>query len=198
MWTRLVGMLAGRPAQPVLVERPELLAALAAQARTGTPFAVVLVGLDDFATLNDRLGRETGDAVLAEVGTRLAGLAGDYDGAAAARLRGDEFALMAPAPMPVVSQTWGFEALCAVSAVAVADTAVRASVGVVHGRPGADPARLLRAADTALFEAKVSGGDAVVVFDPDAELPTVDTAPPVRLRDLTAVERAVAQGVSPA
>jgi diguanylate cyclase (GGDEF)-like protein len=174
------------------------MAALAAHSHSGTPFAVVLLGLDCFNAVNQRYGRATGDAVLAEVAAKLAELAGEYDGAVAARLRGDEFVLLAPSPMPAVTQTWGYEVLCAVAAVVVEDLAVRASVGVVHGRPGDAPARLLHAADTALFEAKVSGGDAVVMYGPDTELPTVNSQPPVRLRDLAAVERAVARGVGPA
>lgn len=184
-----------------LVDRADLMAALRKRSRGGAPFAVVLLGLDGFAAVNDMYGRDVGDAVLAQVGAKLALLAGEYRGTVAARLRGDEFALIAPSPQSVISQTWGYEALCAVAAVVVdglVSFQVRTSVGVVHGRPGADPARLLHAADTALFEAKVSGGDAVVVYDTDAELPTVDTAPPVRLRDMAAVERAVAQGVGPA
>lgn len=193
---RALHALTGR--RPMLVDRSEWMAALDARSRGSSPYAVVLLGLDGFAAVNERYGRAVGDAVLDQVGTKLAELAGEFRDAWAARLRGDEFALLAPSPQPVISQSWGYEALCAVAAVAVQDTLsspVRASVGVAHGRPGDEPARLLRAADMALFEAKVSGGDAVVVFNPDAELPTVDDRPPVRLRDLTATERAVAEEV---
>jgi diguanylate cyclase (GGDEF)-like protein len=200
---QLLAAVTGRRPRPALVDRTELLAALADNIGGTTPCAVVLLSLDAFTTVNEWYGRQAGDAVLAQVAAKLAELAGEYDGAVAARLRGDEFALVAPSPLPEVTHAWGYEALCALASIAVGDVAVRAStvrasIGVVHGRPGDEPARLLHAADTALFEAKVSGGDAVVLYDPDAQLPTVDSQPPVRLRELAAIERAVARGVGSA
>ena len=60
--------------------------------RYGWPFALVLIDVDRFKALNDRLGHEGGDRLLRAVGSELRHSlrAGDV----AARLGGDEFALI--------------------------------------------------------------------------------------------------------
>src|SRR3954466_5966678 len=67
-------------------------AAVGRSVRYGWSFGLVLLDLDGFKSINDRLGPQGGDAVLRQVGERLRhGLrAGDV----AARVGGDEFALL--------------------------------------------------------------------------------------------------------
>ena len=67
-------------------------AAVGRSVRYGWSFGLVLLDLDGFKSINDRLGHQGGDAVLRQVGERLRhGLrAGDV----AARVGGDEFALL--------------------------------------------------------------------------------------------------------
>ncbi|HEX9545697.1 MAG TPA: GGDEF domain-containing protein [Acidimicrobiales bacterium] len=66
--------------------------AVARTERYGWPFALVLLDLDDFKRINDRLGHAAGDAALRSLGGALRqSLRG---GDVAARIGGDEFALL--------------------------------------------------------------------------------------------------------
>ena len=69
-----------------------LAAAISRSVRYGWSFGLVVLDLDGFKAINDRLGHQGGDSVLREVGERIRhGLrAGDI----AARVGGDEFALL--------------------------------------------------------------------------------------------------------
>jgi diguanylate cyclase (GGDEF)-like protein len=81
-----------------LANRRAFLAALDAAAADGTrsrAITLALIDLDGFKPINDTFGHATGDAVLREVGARLRKAAGA--GSLAARMGGDEFALVVPA-----------------------------------------------------------------------------------------------------
>ena len=67
-------------------------ASISRSVRYGWSFGLVLIDLDEFKAINDRIGHQGGDAVLRDVGERIRhGLrAGDM----AARVGGDEFALL--------------------------------------------------------------------------------------------------------
>lgn len=65
--------------------------------RARRPAAVALIDIDTFAAVNDALGRDEGDAVLAAVARLLQAAAERAgDGAIAVHVRGDEFALYFP------------------------------------------------------------------------------------------------------
>jgi diguanylate cyclase (GGDEF)-like protein/PAS domain S-box-containing protein len=83
--------LTGLANRRVFSERGE--AAFSSLQETGQGYALVLLDLDDFKQINDRLGHEIGDRVLHAVGEVLAGqLRGRDD--LAARLGGEEFAIL--------------------------------------------------------------------------------------------------------
>lgn len=67
--------------------------ALSAKGR-GTPFALMMIDLDQFKLINDRYGHAAGDEVLKVSATRLRGLLRRVD--MPARLGGDEFAALLP------------------------------------------------------------------------------------------------------
>lgn len=126
----------------------------------GDPCALVLVDLDDFKDINDRLGHHVGDAVLTEVGVRLRAL--QRPGHVAARLGGDEFAVLITR-MSDESEVlrWAEELRAALAQPFLASgfpVASAASVGVAmwpaHGR---DQATLFQAADLAMYSAKKTG-----------------------------------------
>ena len=151
--------------------------------------AVMLMDLDGFKEINDTLGHHTGDAILKEIGQRVAVAVGKSR--LAARLGGDEFAFVIPnaATMQEVSSA-AADVLEAVSRPITIDGLVlilRASIGVamspVHG---ADPSTLLKRADVAMYAAK-SGHGGVTFYDPE-----IDHYSTRRLILATELRRAVA------
>jgi diguanylate cyclase len=68
---------------------------------TGESLAVVYVGLDHFKEINDLFGTGVGDAVLRSVAERLTETAHE---AFAARMGGDEFAVVCTGPQPMEAE----------------------------------------------------------------------------------------------
>jgi diguanylate cyclase len=123
------------------------------------PLVAVLLDLDDFKQINDRLGHAAGDEVLITVARRFAAYAGDN---LVARLGGDEFAgLLTVADLDDTWLSCAARDLADVLAAPMLATGhsvtLTASVGLVpvHGR--ADLGEVLRHADAAMYRAK-SGG----------------------------------------
>ena len=154
------------------------------------PAAVLILGLDRFKEVNDTLGHQTGDGILAQIGDRLRGSLRPGD--EVARLGGDEFAVLLPAVIDADSAVrTARELLAALERpfhVDDMDVDVSASVGIVlwpdHGR---DAGLLLQRADLALDAAKTSQ-TAIEVYTSER-----DRTDPQRLglvRDLrTAIEQ---------
>jgi diguanylate cyclase (GGDEF)-like protein/PAS domain S-box-containing protein len=133
---------------------------LARAERAGHVVAVGYLDLDGFKEVNDTFGHEAGDAVLAQVGRRLADVT--RAGELVARLGGDEFTLC-------LERVADREAIAAAGRrvlgvfdepFVAAGTAVRlsASLGIaVATDVGRDAETLLRNADRAMYAAKRSG-----------------------------------------
>jgi diguanylate cyclase len=181
-----------------LANRAGLMADLDSRQAAGESYALALVDLDRFAPVNNQYGHDVGDALLIEVADRLAGILAGADDGLVARLGGDEFVLVGSSAAPATSLLLGYDVVRALAKPVnvggpVGELVVHASVGVLHAWPGDEPARLLRAADIAMYEAKTAGGDAVVEHDPAAGLPEVEDRPLVRLRDLVAFGRGLSE-----
>ncbi|GIJ69297.1 bifunctional diguanylate cyclase/phosphodiesterase [Virgisporangium ochraceum] len=135
---------------------------------TDTPdrTVMVLVDLDDFKLINDRLGHAVGDALLRDVGARLRNGLRPQD--TVARLGGDEFAVLLrdvePDERMAIARRIVGELERPVTADGY-DLLVRASVGVAAGAPDASAAELLRRADLAMYVAKNRGRGRCVEFD---------------------------------
>ncbi|MDQ1654324.1 MAG: hypothetical protein QOI35_3524 [Cryptosporangiaceae bacterium] len=121
--------------------------------------SVALIDLDDFKAVNDTLGHETGDALLVEVASRLAGCVRPED--TVARLGGDEFVVLLDGTGRAGADTVAGKITAALRLPVQAaghDLLIRASVGIADGYSGDDGSHLLRHADIAMYAAKAVGG----------------------------------------
>ncbi len=129
-------------------------------------YAVLMVDLDNFKTVNDGLGHAAGDALLLEVSRRLS--TGIRAGDTAARLGGDEFAVLLEDlvdPAAASRAAEGIrELLRAPFAVAERFLAVNATIGVATSSGGGAAADVVRNADAALYVGKADGKDRHTVF----------------------------------
>ncbi|MEU4317437.1 GGDEF domain-containing protein [Nocardia fluminea] len=128
---------------------------------------VMCFDLDRFKRVNDTWGHRIGDIVLMRTARRLRDAAGES--AVVARTGGEEFVVAAPIAAAAARRE--AERLCQVIAAPPETTvAVTASVGVAvfdasicPRCPCPTPDRLLQSADAAMYRAKQSGGNLVVV-----------------------------------
>jgi diguanylate cyclase (GGDEF)-like protein len=135
-------------------------------ARTHQPLSVIMMDLDNFKLVNDSLGHQAGDRVLAEVGRRLAtaGRAVDWLG----RYGGEEF-LAVLADSGLDGAELAGERFCQAVGALPIDTgrvtrAVTLSAGIAAYDGGAQwptPEQLVGAADAALYRAKAGGKNQV-------------------------------------
>ncbi|MEV6305681.1 bifunctional diguanylate cyclase/phosphodiesterase [Actinoplanes sp. NPDC051861] len=128
---------------------------------------LLLLDLDGFKDVNERLGHPTGDALLIAVADRLRGLlaTSENGGEVAARLGGDEYALLLPGVTAVERGDLLVGAMR--SPVPAGDQVLRVtgSVGVRVIEPGADAVQVLADADLALYAAKAAGKDCAALFE---------------------------------
>ena len=140
-----------------------------------TRFAVALLDLDRFKTINDTYGHASGDRLLETVAERLR--AGAPAVAMVARLGGDEFGLLLPdVASPSVAKSFASQVLESVNRVVTIEDrefVVSACCGLTFSRRGEENtvSRLLADADLALYEAKAASTGGVAVFARRMEQP---------------------------
>ena len=148
---------------------------LARHRRGDSKIAVLYLDLDRFKLVNDSLGHEAGDAVLSEVGKRLAEAV--RPGETAARMGGDEFIFIlrninrSHEAVTVAKRL--LEALEPPIHFGGHELTVAASIGIVLPTVNSDASTLLRDADTAMYQAKQGGGNRYSIFDHDLHLRSV-------------------------
>jgi diguanylate cyclase (GGDEF)-like protein len=129
--------------------------------RQGAPFcAILFLDLDDFKPVNDRFGHAAGDRVLRAVADRLAG--GIRPGDLLSRRGGDEFTLLVDGIQHADEARLIAERLVRMSRDPFIVDGKELHVGVSAGivlvdGTIVDPARLVAAADRAMYEAKKLG-----------------------------------------
>lgn len=137
------------------------------EARTGRQhLAVLMVDVDHFKRINDRLGHLAGDECLRIVARAMSDVLGRYD-AVVARFGGEEFVASLPGltPQEAVVAAEELRRRIASEAILVAGEAVRLTVSIgVHAmdvhRVG-NPEDALKVADEALYTAKEQGRNCV-------------------------------------
>ncbi|NFV78701.1 EAL domain-containing protein [Magnetospirillum aberrantis] len=155
------------PNRTLLTERLGQAVALARAG--GQHVACVTVDLEGFTTVNDSLGRDVGNALLRETARRL-GQAAAASGGTAARLAGDEFAVVLPNLRDLSSVSRAVEQVCEtlVHPFHVHDTelTLAADFGIsVFPRDGDEALELLRNAEMALHQVKRQPDNHVGFFD---------------------------------
>lgn len=159
-------LLTGLPNRRLFLDRLEQEAKHAQ--RSGLPIALLFMDLDGFKEVNDSLGHEAGDRVLAGVAERLAGCVRDND--TVARLGGDEFAVILAGAkertaVERVAQTI-IGALAKPFDIAQQSVQVSVSIGVTfYPQDASAPVALLDAADQAMYKAKKTGSKRVACYD---------------------------------
>ncbi|NBC12156.1 MAG: EAL domain-containing protein [Gammaproteobacteria bacterium] len=145
----------------------QILATTIEQAETtGGVFGIGLLDIDHFKSVNDTLGHDKGDILLAAAAKRI--LAVLPEGAVVARLGGDEFALLLPSGHEDALDAMPERVVAAFrTPISVDDDrfAVSVSMGVTLGHGASQGTELLKQADMALYQAKDAGRDCVRAFD---------------------------------
>ncbi|MCA1712241.1 MAG: EAL domain-containing protein [Actinobacteria bacterium] len=156
--------LTGLPNRAMLRQR--LVAALAGLPAGDAGVALMWIDLDDFKSVNDTLGHETGDELLKVVAERLS--AAMRPGDVVARFGGDEFVVLCerlPSTQSAVRLSQRLiRELRRPVVLPGSEHVVGASIGVVAS-PMPDATAMLSAADAAMYRAKQSGRGTVVLFD---------------------------------
>jgi diguanylate cyclase (GGDEF)-like protein len=133
--------------------------------------SLVLLDLDRFKYLNDRLGHQAGDEVLRRAAAALAEQCREFD--LAARYGGEEFAVVLPGAGPEQALQIAERMREAVAASGTG-AGVTASAGVAtYPAHAGDAESLVRAADEALYRSKRGGRDRSTVapeLEPEEQL----------------------------
>ncbi len=153
--------LTGLPNRALLENRLDH--ALASARRQRERLALLFLDLDGFKEVNDGLGHEAGDRLLAAVAARLSGCTRSSD--TVARLGGDEFVVLLPGADATAATVVAAKTLATVGAPYILDernsVSVTASIGIgLYPDDGADGSALLRRADEAMYAAKQRGKNA--------------------------------------
>ncbi|GAA2528127.1 putative bifunctional diguanylate cyclase/phosphodiesterase [Winogradskya humida] len=141
---------------------------LASRAALTEPTSVLFIDLDRFKAVNDSLGHEAGDQLLAAVAGRIRACVRASD--TTARLGGDEFAVLlhnSPVDAATAVGERVIETVKEPFNIAGRDIFIGASVGVAITRAAAaNSDTLLSNADLAMYRAKKEGPGKVVVYEP--------------------------------
>jgi diguanylate cyclase (GGDEF)-like protein len=150
----------------------------------GTPYALVSIDVDKLKRMNDTFGHRAGDELLRAVAAALQRSVRRGD--VAARVGGDEFALILQETEDERVARIADRILVELAKVTVHDQTPSVSIGIAGFGSGADAAARMTAADNAMYGAKRSGGHRAA-FAPAAQLQVTTVPPTVTRRRFDAV-----------
>ena len=134
--------------------------AYSAAIRRGQPASFAFFDIDHFKRVNDTHGHAVGDRVLQQLGQIVRERLGQ--GAIAARLGGEEFVALFVGQAPESVEGY-VQRVRAAFDEAAREVRVTVSAGVAHRQAAESMGQHLRRADVALYEAKATGRDRMVV-----------------------------------
>jgi diguanylate cyclase (GGDEF)-like protein/PAS domain S-box-containing protein len=163
------------PNRRLLLDR--LQRAVAACQRARSLGALLFIDLDNFKDLNDTLGHDMGDQLLAQVAARLVGSVREVD--TVARFGGDEFVVMLEALAPELAGAASQAEVVAEKLLASLNQPFELdgaqhystpSIGItLFGDERLSVDELLKRADLAMYQAKAAGRNTQRFFDPDMQ-----------------------------
>lgn len=137
--------------------------------RRNIPLSVLMIDIDHFKRFNDSFGHEAGDTLLAQFGATLARVVRSED--VSCRYGGEEFTIIMPEADADLAASRAEEICVAIRRLDVQHRnlslgKITVSIGVAtFGEHGRTPEELLRNADNALYMAKNSGRDRVMLAE---------------------------------
>ena len=166
--------LTGLPNRLNFTER--LAQGIARAEQKGDALAVLFLDLDRFKFVNDTMGHEAGDELLAQIAQRIRRCVRADD--CVSRLGGDEFTvLLDDLPSPAIAASVAQNICRAISAPMMLkgqEMVLTASIGIgIYPSDGEDGSSLLRHAETAMYRAK-QGNSGFCYYQPEMELAVCD------------------------
>lgn len=157
--------------------RESLNARVLAAERDGYQIALMFIDLDDFKRINDTLGHDIGDDVLAQFGLRILDATRELGGGHTelARFGGDEFVVLlhgTDVRDRALRLAQGFLAqMRQPISVGGQSIVLAASIGItLYPADGSQPATLLKNADIAMYRAKLDGKNCLRFYTRDMDM----------------------------
>jgi diguanylate cyclase (GGDEF)-like protein/PAS domain S-box-containing protein len=137
--------------------------------RDGAQIGLMYFDIDKFKRINDTLGHDVGDEVLAKFAARVMGAIRESD--VVGRLGGDEFCLlMESLPDAQAAQKLAaklIDVMRPAMRLGGTELQVGTSIGIAYHRPGMSADEWIRCADQAMYRAKQAGGNRFEVSSDD-------------------------------
>jgi len=124
----------------------------------------LMIDIDNFKQINDNFGHASGDEVLGKVGAALLDIVGSEP---LGRLGGEEFGILLTNGSLERAQHVANDVLEAVRRIFIENHSVTVSIGISKVMPEGSLSDIIRAADSALYDAKRAGKDRFVVSGKD-------------------------------